>query len=114
VVVLVTPVSAQPSLSFLVEELGSSLRVAVSGELDFACTALFDALFDLGTEGVRSIVVDLGGLTFCDLAGATAVTGFCAYHRHEGRAVLVVEVLPQVRRVLELNEDVRWASRSPR
>jgi anti-anti-sigma factor len=87
-------------MSVLVDVVGSTLRVRLCGELDLACVELFDSLFDLETEGIDTVVLDLGALTFCDVGGANQLTGLCAFHRCQGRDVQVVDVLPQVQRLI--------------
>jgi anti-anti-sigma factor len=100
-----------PPVTFAVDVSGSVLRVRMSGELDLACAERFDGLFDLRTDGIDTVVLDLGALTFCDVTGVNALTGFASYHRSLGRDVRFLHVLPQVRRVIMLTED---AAQQPR
>ena len=46
-------------MSFVVDVVGSVLRVRLRGELDLACVELFDSLFDLETEGIDTVVLTL-------------------------------------------------------
>ncbi|CAA9315859.1 MAG: hypothetical protein AVDCRST_MAG36-109 [uncultured Nocardioidaceae bacterium] len=98
-------------MTFDVDVDGSVLRVAVKGELDLACADLFDCLFDLSTDGIETVVLDLGALTFCDVTGVNALSGLRGHHLDAGRAVHVLDVLPQVRRVVALTDDLALLSR---
>lgn len=95
------------TVSFAVEVAGPVLHVAFRGELDMACAELFDTLFDLDTEGIASVVLDLGGLTFCDVTGANALTGLRGFHRSHGRLAEFTDVQPPVRRLMALMETTR-------
>ena len=97
-------------LTFGVDVVGSVLRVRMAGELDLACSELFDGVFDLATEGIDTVVLDLGALTFCDVSGLNALSGLCTFHRLHGRTVHVVDVLPQVQRLLALTQGVELPS----
>lgn len=90
-----------------VRVIGSALRVRIAGELDISCADLVDDLFDVGSDGLDTVVLDLGALTFCDVTGANALTGLRDFHRAHDRAVLFDGVLPPVRRVLVLLEDMQ-------
>ena len=94
------------SLCVTVDSVGPVLRVRLSGEFDLACSEFFDGVFDLATEDIETVVLDLGALTFCDVSGLNALSGLCTFHRFHGRLVHVVDVLPQVRRLLALTRGV--------
>lgn len=96
-------------VTFSVDVVGTELHLAVRGELDLSCAEQFDRLFDLGTECIRSLELDLTDLTFCDVAGVNALTGFRSFHETHGRDVRLVGVRPQVRRLLAWCEDVAAA-----
>ena len=89
-------------LAFTTRSAGPVLHVAFRGELDLSCAGLFDTLFDLPTDGIDTVALDLGALTFCDVAGANALGGLCAFHRSQGRTVQYVDVLPHVRRLMAI------------
>ena len=111
-----TPHDRHSTVSFEVEAVGPVLRVAFCGELDLACAELFDGLFDLDTTGIRSVVLDLGRLTFCDVTGLNALDGLKSFHECHGRAVEYVDVLRQTRRlmaVMDLPPFFFRARRSP-
>jgi anti-anti-sigma factor len=102
--VVARPESEDPPVGFAVEVDGAFLRVALRGELDLSCAELFDSLFDLETEGVLNVVLDLGALTFCDVSGVNALTGLQSFHRCHGRTAEFAYVQPQVRRLMALME----------
>jgi anti-anti-sigma factor len=102
--VVAKPESHDPPVGFAVEVDGAFLRVTLRGELDLACAELFDSLFDLETEGIMSVVLDLGALTFCDVSGVNALTGLQSFHRCHGRTAELADVQPQVRRLMTLME----------
>lgn len=93
---------------------GRVLRIAFSGELDLACSDFFDCLFDLPTQDIDAVVLDLGALTFCDVTGADALRGLRSFHQCHGRRVDVVDVMPHVRRVMAIAEQPVCPSRAGR
>jgi anti-anti-sigma factor len=99
-----------PLMTIGVEDVGAVLRVTLSGELDLASFELFDGLFDLGTDGVDTVVLDLAAMSFCDVTGANALTGFRSFHRHEGREVEFLGLRPQVLRLMTIIESGAGAS----
>ena len=108
---MTVPVPHDPLVTFNVDGAGSVLRIRMSGELDLASVDLVDALFDLSTDGVDSIVLDLGALTFCDGTGVNALVGLRDFHQSQGRQVWFVDVLPHVRRVIALTEGATLTPR---
>jgi anti-anti-sigma factor len=98
-------------VTFAVDLVGPVLRISASGEFDLASVEAFDDLFDVGTDGIDTVVLDLGALTFCDVTGVNALTGLASYHRCLGREVRFVDVLPQVSRLIALTERVAVAAR---
>ncbi len=93
-----------PILTFRVDSSPAVLRIALRGELDLSCSELFDCLFDLEVAEGQTVVLDLGGLSFCDVVGVNALTGLRDFHRHLGRAARLVDVAPHVARLMELLE----------
>jgi len=92
------------TVEFIVDVKGPVLHVAFRGELDMACAERFDCLFDLRTEGIDTVVLDLCALTFCDLSGVNALTGLRSFHRCHGRTAEFTNVRPPVRRLMDLAE----------
>jgi len=68
------PLPAQ-GLLVEVEDLRASTRrrLRVSGELDLATVRLFQCAIDRAADDSREVEVDLSGVAFCDVIGATAI-----------------------------------------
>lgn len=98
-------------VTLAVQVAGRELHIIVCGELDLACTTLFDGLFDVEAGDVDRVVLHLGGLTFCDVAGINALDGLCEHHQRQGRTVETVDEVAQVRRLRALLGSVPLPSR---
>jgi anti-sigma B factor antagonist len=83
---------------------GGVTRLRAGGEIDMATVALLDAaMTDAVTlAGTVSVIVDMTDVTFCDSSGIAAFdrTYFLALTR--GVAFRLVNVGPEVSRVLEI------------
>ena len=51
---------------------------------------------------ITTVLIDLGGLTFCDLAGLRALLRLRAIHEAQGRSVVVVRANPFTWRMMRL------------
>jgi anti-sigma B factor antagonist len=82
----------------------SSLTMRLSGEFDLACRERFeDELARVGRDGIRQLVIDLGGLAFIDSSGIRLLLEAKRSADQDGLDLVVT--LPQngqVRKVLEL------------
>ncbi|NIZ90347.1 STAS domain-containing protein [Kineococcus rubinsiae] len=68
------PTDEAPVLTCPVEVIGSSTLIHLRGELDVESVAvLFSAVEDQLRQGRADLQLDLGGLTFCDLSGISAL-----------------------------------------
>lgn len=80
--------------------------IALAGEVDVSNVAILHSSLTAAcgaTEvGHRAVVVDLGRLTFLDVAGSTALLTGTAAHRGNGGSVLLVAIQPPVDRLLHL------------
>lgn len=80
------------------------LLVRVAGEIDLAVVGGLESAITgaVTADGVVRVVVDLGGVTFCDSSGIAAFDRayFAAGRRGVGFELIAVQ--PAVRRVLEL------------
>jgi len=77
--------------------------VAVDGELDaYTSHHLRSWLAELDEEGVTHIAVDLRRLTFVDSSGLGVLMGAGRRARDRGGRVVLREVSPQIRRVLDV------------
>ncbi|MGY1696597.1 STAS domain-containing protein [Geodermatophilus sp. SYSU D00814] len=78
-------------------------RILLSGELDRAtCGHLDAACAVLGRAAVPAWVLDLAGLSFCDVPGLRALAAVRRAAQAAGAAVIVVGARPYLRRLLPL------------
>ncbi len=80
----------------------STVRVFVHGELDFSSATLLDAITDVDLDGVTTVHIDLARVSFCDVAGFSAVARLHDGQRRERRLVQVLNPQPSFRRLAEL------------
>lgn len=90
---------------------GGQVTLIVHGEIDLATVPrLTECLNDALLAGDGDVRVDLGDVDFIDAAGMGALAGAAIRLNAAGRSLLVVNVRPRLRRVLEagrLGELVR-------
>ena len=93
-----------PPFRATVAELGQLVSlVSVSGELDlYVEQALRAALADASKLYVRTVAVDLNGVTFLDSTVCGVLVGASKQLRDEGRELVLVSNHPRVVRVLEV------------
>ena len=88
------------------------LRIALAGELDFYTAGqVGPRLRQLAGPGHRNIILDLGGLSFCDSAGIDLFTRLNRHCRAVGTRLLLCEVPPLVAksmRVLAADRDLKF------
>ena len=90
-------------MSFDVSTADGRAVVAVDGELDaYTSHELRTCLAELDEEGVTRIAVDLRRLTFVDSSGLGVLMGAARRARDRGGQVVLREVSPQIRRVLDV------------
>ncbi|MEU4564287.1 STAS domain-containing protein [Actinoplanes sp. NPDC023936] len=79
-------------------------RISVTGEIDMDSADELAAALRAGAErgGTRTLVVDFAGVTFCDSSGIRVLDEAYAMAARRRIALQLVEVQPQVRRVLEI------------
>jgi len=78
------------------------LFLDLRGELDL-CNAKEVPRDDYSSRpDLTTVLVDLGGLTFCDLTGLRALLTFRRIHEAQGRSVVVVRAHPFIWRLLRL------------
>jgi len=84
---------------------GSSLDVALAGELDMASTFKLEAELERlwAEHEVHRLVLDLGDLTFVDSAGLGALIAIREQTRDRGIEMTVTNPSHPVRRVIELS-----------
>jgi anti-anti-sigma factor len=82
---------------------GHTLIVRIRGELDIATVdTLRTTLSGFAVNGHRAAVVDLGELTFCDLAGVRELVRLHHMLRDQLGTVAFQNATPQVRRIIHL------------
>jgi anti-sigma B factor antagonist len=80
------------------------VRVKVTGELDIATVPLLvEALRAVEREHDRTIVLDLGGLTFTDASGLHAIATASSRAQRRGRRLVVARPSEQILRLFELS-----------
>ena len=78
------------------------LFLELRGELDL-CSVKEVPLDGYPTRrDLTTVLVDLGGLTFCDVAGLRALLSFRRIHEAQGRSVVVVRATPFIWRLMRL------------
>jgi anti-anti-sigma factor len=90
------------TLHIAIEVAAPVLTLRLAGELDAACVDLLRTASSVGARDVRSVVVDLSGLTFCDTAGVEALLALRSRHLLDQREVQIVHACYVVRRICEV------------
>lgn len=79
------------------------LVVSLHGELDVTnCGALLGSTH-LHSPGLRSVLLDLHDLTFCDSAGLRALLALREEHVAQGRSFSVTSLRPEVQRIFDIS-----------
>jgi anti-sigma B factor antagonist len=78
--------------------------IAVAGEIDMATVddlseAMHSAVLQ---EGTTDVVLDFANVTFCDSSGFAALDAAYAEGSRRGTALRLINVQPQIRRLLEI------------
>jgi anti-anti-sigma factor len=94
-------VPAQATLSVLSQP--ACTIASLEGELDIATVPeLRERLFGVLSPGVRLLIIDLSGVSFCDVAGLAVLIGTQRRATVGGIAVRVAAPQPQVAKLLHL------------
>lgn len=94
-------VPAQASLSVL--SWPGLIIARLEGDLDIASTpALRERLLGVLSPGVRLLVIDLSGVSFCDVAGLAVLIGTQRRARARGIIVRLAAPRPQMARLLRI------------
>jgi anti-sigma B factor antagonist len=82
--------------------------VLLDGELDLAAVESIEGeLGALRSAGWRQVVLDLGAVSFMDLAGVRLLLGAFEQADRVGSLFAVVAASPQVRRIIELTGNIQ-------
>jgi anti-sigma B factor antagonist len=94
------------NLSVVVSGAGAEHQVGVlrlAGELDIATSGtLRQSLAALSDEGYRNVVLDMGGVTFCDSTGLGTIATFARRLIQAGDTLVVLALRPDVAAVFRL------------
>jgi anti-anti-sigma factor len=92
------------SLTVSAAQHGGHAVLVVAGELDLATAPqLADTALAMVDASVGDLVVDAGGLTFCDSSGLTAFVRVTNRLAEDGRRLAIAGAPPIVHRVLEIS-----------
>jgi anti-sigma B factor antagonist len=78
------------------------LFLDLRGELDLCSVKELPRDRYSSRRDLTTVLVDLGGLTFCDIAGLRALMTFRRIHEAQGRSVVVVRATPFIWRLMRL------------
>lgn len=81
---------------------GDAVTLTLTGELDLSGVDAFDATLQAIGPHVRSVVIDLAGLTFVDSSGIGCFLRARAAALETGSSLLLRSPSPQVRKVLDV------------
>ena len=97
------PAQAQAEMSLSVLSRPAVTIVSLEGELDIATTpALRERLLNVFRPGVRLLVIDLSGLTFCDVSALAVLVATQRRARRLGITVRLAAPRPQVTKLLRV------------
>jgi anti-sigma B factor antagonist len=89
------------------------LFLSIRGELDLSSVRELPRDAYSSREDLTTVLVDLGGLTFCDLTGLRALLTFRRIHEAQGRSVTVVRANPVICRLMRLCGITDWLEPTP-
>jgi len=94
---------AEKALAISVTRQDGELRVAVTGELDVSTVPAFNKhLSELQPTAAPTVVLDLGGVTFMDSTGLSAVLVAEMHARMRGQRFVVITGPPHVHELFRL------------
>ena len=88
-----------------IEQIGGSLVVKLSGELDQHCAEEIREDIDraLDIKNTRSLIIDLGGVDFMDSSGLGLIMGRYKKMSARGGTIMLARPKPAVDRLLDLS-----------
>ncbi|MDQ7828497.1 MAG: STAS domain-containing protein [Armatimonadota bacterium] len=110
---LTPPLTASEPLAWQVSRIGEAALLRVDGAIDLSTVYLFRVALRRGRAVSPTVIVDLSGVSFVDLAAVQALEH--AYHRwhRTGGRLIVVASAPRVRRMLEFVHGRRFLVVTP-
>ena len=78
------------------------LFVDLRGELDLYSAREMPLELYAGQTDLTTVLIGLSELTFCDVAGLSALLTFCRLHEAQGRTVAISGASPFIRRLMRL------------
>src|SRR2546421_2522408 len=91
-------------LTFRPERAADGAVLAVAGEIDMATAAsLYEQATALAVPGTRVLVLDLGGVSFCDSLGVAALVRIYRHGAGLGYRLRVTNVREHIAHVLQIS-----------
>lgn len=96
--------STMPDFDFAEQRTGDAAAVSLTGELDMHATFRLEPAIDrlLEADGVRRLVLDLGGVDFVDSAGLGLLLATHERSAASDVSMSIVGTRPEIHRVFEL------------
>lgn len=88
-----------------VEQIGTTLVVKLSGEIDQSCAGTIREEIDreLKQSPIQNLILDFAKVSFMDSSGIGMILGRYKEIKMRGGKTMIIRVQPQVDRVLELS-----------
>lgn len=87
------------------EQIGTTLVVKLSGEIDQSCAGTIREKIDreLKQVSIRNLILDFADVSFMDSSGIGMILGRYKEIKMRGGKTMIIRTQPQVDRVLELS-----------
>ncbi len=87
------------------EQIGTTLVVKLSGELDQSCAGTIREQIDRELEStpIKNLILDFADVSFMDSSGIGMILGRYKEVKLRGGKIMIIRIQPQVDRVLELS-----------
>ncbi len=87
------------------EQIGTTLVVKLSGELDQSCAGIIREQIDRELEStpIKNLILDFADVSFMDSSGIGMILGRYKEVKLRGGKIMIIRIQPQVDRVLELS-----------
>jgi anti-anti-sigma factor len=92
------------ALAFQARQDGAEVSLSVAGEIDMSTAdSLFQQVSTLVKDTTRALVLDLGGVTFCDSLGVAALVRIYKHSQAAGYHLRLTNLREHVRHVLHIS-----------